>query len=216
MQQEVQIEGLVRNVGSFHRFLESLSFSHGAALNVSEVARDCAVSRKTVEGYVAIVEDLLLGFRVPVFTKRARRRTVVHPKFCIADAGVFQSLRPSGPLDRPEEIGGATVEGLVAQHPGAWLAYSGSRAKLYYWRTRAGSEVDFIVYGPDDFWGVEVKHSGRVRGSDRRRLQAFRKDYPEARLRLAYMGDERLAVKGIPCWPAGDMLKSIVPGRRLP
>ena len=145
VQQEVQIEGLVRNVGSFHRFLESLSFSHGAALNVSKVARDCAASRKTVEGYVAIVEELLLGFRVPVFTKRARRRTTVHPKFYFANAGVFRSLRPSGPLDRPEEIGGATIEGLVAQHLRAWIAYSGSKAKLYYWRTRAGSEVDFIV-----------------------------------------------------------------------
>ena len=216
VQQEVQVEGLVRNVGSFHRFLESLSFSHGAALNVSRVARDCAVSRKTVEGYIAIVEDLLLGFRVPVFTKRARRRTTVHPKFYFADAGVFRSLRRSGPLDRPEEIGGATIEGLVAQHLRAWIAYSGSKAKLYNWRTRAGSEVDFVVYGPDEFWGVEVKHSRRVRNSALRHLQVFLKDYPESRLRLAYLGDEHLAVKGIPCWPAGDMLKSIVPGRQLP
>ena len=216
VQQEVQAEGLVRNVGSFHRFLESLSFSHAAALNVSGVARDCAVSRKTVEGYIAIVEDLLLGFRVPVFSKRARRRTVVHPKFYFADTGVFRSLRPSGPLDHPGEIGSATIEGLVAQHLRAWIAYSGSNAKLYYWRTRAGSEVDFVVYGQDEFWGVEVKYSQRVRGSDLRHLTVFRKDYPEARLRLAYMGDENLTVKGIPCWPAADLLKSIVPGRQLP
>ena len=74
VQQEVQSEGLVRNVGAFHRFLEAISFSYGGALNVSEVARECSVSRKTVEGFVEIAEDLLLAFRVPVFRRRARQR----------------------------------------------------------------------------------------------------------------------------------------------
>jgi len=41
LREEVQIEGLVRNIGAFSRFLESISFSHGAVLNISDVARDC-------------------------------------------------------------------------------------------------------------------------------------------------------------------------------
>jgi hypothetical protein len=47
LREEVQMEGLVRNVGAFSRFLESASFSHSAVLNVSDVARDCQVERKT-------------------------------------------------------------------------------------------------------------------------------------------------------------------------
>lgn len=100
--EEVQAEGLVRNVGGFARFLEALSFSQGSVLNLSNVARESAVSRKTVEGYLEIVEDLLLAFRVPVFTRRAKRATVAHPKFFFFDTGVFRSLRPHGPLDRPQ------------------------------------------------------------------------------------------------------------------
>jgi predicted AAA+ superfamily ATPase len=68
IREEVQMEGLVRNIGAFNRFLESASFSHGAVLNISDVARDCQVGRKTVEGYFSILEDSLLAFRIPVFT----------------------------------------------------------------------------------------------------------------------------------------------------
>lgn len=216
VQQEVQSEGLVRNVGAFHRFLEALSFAHGAPLNVSNVARECAVSRKTVEGYIEIVEDLLLAFRVPVFTKRAQRRVTAHPKFFFADAGVFRSLRPSGPLDRPEEVRGGALEGLVAQHLRAWIDYSGSASTLYFWRTRAGREIDFVIYGPDEFWALEVRHSRRARPYDLRHLRAFGADYPAARLRMAYGGDERLEVAGTLCLPHAALLQEIVPGRPLP
>lgn len=214
--QEVQSEGLVRNLGAFHRFLEAVSFSHAAPLNVTEVARDCAVGRKTVEGFVSIIEDLLLAYRLPVFAKRARRRVTVHPKFYWADSGLFRALRPSGPLDRPEEIRGAALEGLVAQHIRAWVDYGGNRAKPYYWRTRGGSEVDFVVYGPEGLWALDVKHSGRVRPSDLRPLRAFREDYPETRCRLAYLGTERLMIDGILCLPIVEVLLGLVPGERLP
>lgn len=216
VQQEVQSEGFVRNIGAFHRFLEAVSFAHGSALNVSEVARECAVSRKTVAGFVEIVEDLLLAFRLPVFNKRARRRMAAHPKFYFADAGVFRSLRPQGPLDRPEEVGGGCMEGLAAQHLRAWIDYSGSGEKLHYWRTRGGSEVDFVVYGPTEFWALEVKHAGRVRSRDLRHLRTFQADYPEARVRLAYGGDERLKRGGVLCLPLRELLRKIVPSRPLP
>jgi len=99
LQEEVQAEGLVRNIGSFSRFLETISFSHAAVLNTSEIARECQVGRKTVEGYIAVMEDLLIGFRIPVFRKRAKRQLVAHSKFYLFDAGVFRSLRPRGEVD---------------------------------------------------------------------------------------------------------------------
>ena len=152
IREEVQLEGLVRNVAEFSRFLEVISFSHASVLNISNVSRECAVGRKTVESYVGILEDLLIGFRLPVFTRRARRATAAHPKFYLFDAGVFRAIRPRGPLDRPEEIAGAALEGLVVQHLRAWNAYRGLRNELSYWRTRSGVEVDVVVHGEDGFW----------------------------------------------------------------
>jgi predicted AAA+ superfamily ATPase len=215
LREEVQAEALVRDVGAFARFLEAISFSHGSLLNLAEVARECQVGRKTVEGYLDIVEDLLLSFRVPVFTKRARRHLVAHDKFFYFDAGVYRSLRPAGPLDRPEEIEGMALEGLIAQHLRAWVAYRGMGAQLYYWRTKSGSEVDFVVYGSEVFTAIEVKRSCNVHSTDLRALRAFREDYPEASACLLYMGKERLAIDGIPCIPCEDFLRELHPDRAV-
>jgi predicted AAA+ superfamily ATPase len=216
LKEEVQQEGLVRQVGQFARFLEAVSFSQATALNLSEVARECQVSRKTVEGYLGILEDLLLSFQVPVFTKRAQRHLSAHPKFFWFDAGIFVATRPAGPLDRPEEIAGAALEGLVAQHLRAWIDYTGSDFALSFWRTKAGNEVDFVVYGRDGFWAVEVKHTAVIRPADLRGLRAFREDYPEATLRLLYRGRETLELDGIRCLPCEDFLLRLVPGQPLP
>lgn len=74
-----------------------------------------------------------------------------HPKFYFFDTGVFNAPRPSGPLDRAEEKRGQALEGLVAQHLRAWIDYCHPAANLHYWRTSAGTEVDFVVYGKDLF-----------------------------------------------------------------
>lgn len=215
LEQEVKAEGLARNVGGFARFLEVVSFSHAAMLNISNVARESQISRKTVEGFLEVLTDLLLAFQLPVFTKRAQRATVSHSKFYLFDAGVFRSLRPRGPLDRASEIDGAALEGLVGQHLRAWIAYSRETFTLYYWRTRAGVEVDFIVYGETGFWAIEVKNATVVRSEDVRSLRAFVSDYPECEPVLVYRGAEQIVINGIRCVPAHDFLVGMRVGRGL-
>ena len=177
---------------------------------------ECEVERKTVGAYVEVLEDLLLSFRVPVFTRRAKRETIRHPKFFFFDSGVFRSLRPKGPLDRPEEIDGAALEGLVAQHLRAWLAYTQADAKLFFWRTRSGVEVDFVVYGSAGFWAVEVKNASRIRPADLRGLEAFGADYPQADLVLLYRGTRRERRGRVWILPAGEFLRSLAPSRDFP
>jgi predicted AAA+ superfamily ATPase len=216
LREEVQTEGLVRNIGNFARFLEAMSFAHASLLNTSQVARECQINRKTVEGFIEVLEDLLLGFRLQVFTKRAQRKLVDHPKFYYMDAGVFRSLRPKGPLDSPEEIVGACLEGLVAQHLRAWIAYSKGATTLYFWRSRAGLEVDFIVYGEDTFLAIEVKRSRVVSSKDVRSLRAFREDYPQAKACLLYGGRERIMINDVLCLPCEEFLTNLVPDAPAP
>lgn len=211
LNEEVQAEALVRDIGAFGRFLEAMSFSHASQLNLSAVARESGVNRQTIANYLEVLEDLLLGFRLPVFSRRARRDLVAHEKFYYFDSGVYQSLRPRGPLDRAEEVAGGALEGLVAQHLRAWAAYRNDGEKLYYWRTRHGSEVDFVVYGQKGLWAFEVKHSRRVDRKDLRSLRAFREDYPEAELALLYRGDEPLEIDGIVVLPCDTFLRNLKP-----
>lgn len=211
LREEVQAEGLVRNIGSFSRFLEAISFSQASALNLANVARECQVNRKTVEGFLEILEDLLLAFRVPIFTRRAKRELAAHPKFYFFDAGVFRANRPAGPLDAPAGIDGLALEGLVAQHLRAWCDYSQGDHRLYYWLTRSKVEVDCVVYGESGIYALEVKNSAQVRNEDLRGLKNFAEDYPEARRFFLYRGKERLLIDGIRCLPCEEFLRDLAP-----
>ncbi len=211
LKEEVQTEGLVRNIGDFARFLEIISFSHSSVLNLNNIARECSVSRKIIENYLSILEDLLLAHILPVFTKRAQREVINHPKFYYFDAGIYYSLRPKGPLDQVSEISGMALEGLVMQHLQAWSDYSKNVSELFYWRTKAGSEVDFVVYGEKHFVAIEVKNSTKIYNKDLTSLKSFVTDYPEANAIVLYRGKDKLIINGIKCWPVEAFLQQLVP-----
>jgi uncharacterized protein len=190
LREEIQQEGLTRNLGAFARFLEVASFSQAAVLNVSAMARDARVDRKVTEDYLTILEDLYLAVRLSAFQRRAKRRLNLHPKFYLFDVGVFRTLRPRGPLDAPEEAEGAALETLVLQELRAHNAYGNLGYELSYWRTSTGSEVDFVLYGERGLKAFEVKRAARLRGEDFKSLAAFQADYPQAECVLLYGGNK--------------------------
>jgi uncharacterized protein len=216
MQQEVQIEGLIRKIDQFSKFLEIVSFSQASLINCNNIARECHISSKTVENYLQILEDLLLSFRLPIFNKKATRNLSNHPKFYFFDAGIFQSIRPLGPLDNPEAIGGHVIETIVAQHLRAWLDYSNNPGQLYFWRTKSGLEVDFIIYGGIGLFALEIKRSSFIHAKDLRGLQEFKKDYPNSSVALLYSGSELIINNNILCIPIKNFLLKLIPGKPLP
>jgi len=216
MQTEVVAEGLVKSIPTFSRFLEAISFSQGNQINFSSIGRDCGVDRKTIQAYVAILEDLLVAFRLPVFSKKAKRELVSHEKFYYFDAGVYRTIRPAGPLDQPQDIDGAALETLIIQQVRAWASYREQAEQLYFWRSRGGAEVDLIVYGKKGIWAIEIKNSGRVRPEDLTGLKEFGRDYPMAERILLYRGKHREVISGITCIPTVDFLAQLAPNADLP
>ena len=209
--EEVLQEGLVRNIGDFARFLKVISFSHGMVINVENIARECGVKRRTVDSYIQILEDLLIGHRISVFTKRAQRVLSDHPKFYLFDTGVYRTLRYTGPMDIADELDGPALEGLVYQHLRAWADYSTGKHEISFWRTKSGLEVDFIVYGEKGFWAIEVKNGSRVFRRDVKGLLHFRQDYPECTPLLVYGGNEILKEAGVLCVPCNVFLSKLQP-----
>ena len=201
LREEVQQEGFARNISAFSRFLEAASFSQASVLNMAAVARDCAVSAKVVEDYFTILEDLLIAVRVPVFTKHAKRRVITHPKFYYFDAGVFQAIRPRGPLDAPEQIHGAALETLFLQQVRAINDYKDLGYRVSFWRTATGEEVDFVLYGERGLRAFEVTMSDNIHGNDFNGLRRFREDFPQAKTSLLYLGHRRWHDRGIDVVP---------------
>lgn len=210
LREEVQQEGLTRNLAAFSRFLEVASFSQAQVLNISAVARECAVHRKIVENYFSILEDLLIAARIPVFSKKAKRRMVAHQKFFFFDTGVFRALRPRGPLDTPEDIDGASLETLVFQEVRAMNHYHHHGYEIFFWRTANGQEVDLVLYGAKGIVAIEVKRSARITDEMFKGLRAFLQEYPMARAYFLTGGDRDGWEGKIRMMPVEKFLKDII------
>ena len=215
LKQEVQAEGLVRQLGDFARFLEVASFSHGSLWSATDLSRESQVKRTTVDNYLHILEDLFLAFTLPVFTRRSKRKLIAHHKFYFFDTGVFRILRPQGILDSSAEIEGVALEGLVAQHLRFWVQSQAEPHTLSFWRTQSQLEVDFVIYGPRGFYAIEVKRSGILSPDDVKGLAAFKEEFPEAKCLILADCKRRDAYRGFPIIPVEEFLLNLSPEKEL-
>ncbi|MBI3955728.1 ATP-binding protein [Candidatus Gottesmanbacteria bacterium] len=208
VQQEVIQEGVSRNLGAFTRFLETASFSQGSVLTMSDVAREASVGRRMTENYFSALEDLLIGVRIPVFAKRAKRKLIAHQKFYFFDTGIYRTIRPASAFDQPEEIGGICLETLVMQNLRAVNDYLKLGYTMYYYRTITGGEVDFILYGPKGLLAFEVKRKRDIFPKDITGLKMFIEDYPTAKAYVLYGGQSKRYVGNVEVWPIAEALKN--------
>ncbi len=211
LKEEVQAEGLVRQIGDFARFLEVASFSYASLWTTTDISRESSIKRATVDNYLQILEDLFLAFSLPVFTRRVKRKLVAHRKFYFFDVGLYRVLRPQGILDSTREIEGWAIEGLVAQHLRSWVFSQQESHTLSFWRTQTRLEVDFVIYGPRGFWAIEVKRSANLGPDDVKGLSAFQEEYPEAHCFFVTLGKHRESYRGFPVIPLDEFLLQISP-----
>lgn len=203
---EVQQEGLTRNMMAFHKFLECASFSQGSVVNEASIARETGVDRKTIVNYFGILEDLLVATFLPAFARRQKRALVHQPKFFFFDTGVYQTLRPRGPLDHERELAGPGLETLILQHLRAWNDYHNWGYTLHHWRTQRGLEVDFILYGERGLKAIEIKMAERPDNIKLNGLKAFIDEFPIADPMVIYTGSMAFQQQGIRFIPATEFL----------
>ncbi len=209
LKEEVEQEALVRDLGTFARFLEVASLCQGTTLNVSNIAREVGAKRPAIENYFSILEDLRIAYALPAFNKRAARRLVHHSKFYFFDAGIYRALRPKGPLDTHEELDGMTLETLVLQELKALNDYLNLRYQLFYWKSATQLEVDFVLYGEKGLKAIEVKRGAEISPKDLHGLRAFLKDYPEAEARIFYGGKHKRYLGKIELIPFEEGLRTL-------
>ncbi len=160
LREEVQQEALVRRLDSFARFLQVAALMNGQVANLAGIARDAAVARPTVQGYFDVLTDTLIGYWLPAWRRRAKVKEVASPKFYLFDPGVARALagRIREPLEAAER--GFLLETWLLHELRAAIAVQGIGGDLSFWRTPAGSEVDFVWSRASRAVGIEVKASG--------------------------------------------------------
>jgi predicted AAA+ superfamily ATPase len=164
LKEEIQAEALVRNLPGFARFLPLAALFHGQMVNVSNMAREAGVARTTAAGYLDILEETLLCFRLPAYEARLRVRERKLPKWYWCDPGLARVMKRTTASPAPEERG-ALFEGLVAQLIRAYKDYRFICDDMYYWAPsgRSGIEVDFLLARGANLIAVEAKSGNAFR-----------------------------------------------------
>jgi predicted AAA+ superfamily ATPase len=173
LQEEVQAEGLTRNLPGFARFLKTAALLSGTVLNYTKIGADVELSPSTVRQYVQILEDTLIGFRMSPFRKTVRRKAVSTEKFYLFDLGVAHSIAGIRHLDRNSDIYGKSFEQFIALELRAFCSYHRTKDELSFWRSKHGAEVDFIL---GDRVAIEVKASKKTHAHDAKGLRALQEE----------------------------------------
>lgn len=178
LRQISQIDALL----DFRRIMELMALRSGQLLNQSEVARDAQLTQPTVHRYLNILETTHLFERVPAYTANRTTRMLKSPKAFWNDPGLAIFLSGYFDLDdlRKAREYGAYFETLIYHHLRVLARLMTPSARLYFWRTRAGAEVDFVLEHGRRVLAIEVKHSPNPGYGDTAGLRGFLAEHPKA------------------------------------
>jgi predicted AAA+ superfamily ATPase len=209
--EEIKAEALVRNLGSFSRFVTVAALAAGQRTNVSGLARDAGVSREAARGYFDVLVDTLIGDWLPAYRPRLKVKEVALPKFYWFDAGVLNAAAGGFDQPLPADWQGVLLEHLVLHELRSRIHYAGVRGSLGYWATPSGTEVDFVWWHGTRRVAIEVKHATRYRPEYRKGLAALTADF-KADSYLVYRGDRELVVDGTRVLPIETFLRRLHAG----
>jgi predicted AAA+ superfamily ATPase len=207
LRQEIQQEALVKDLGSFHRFLRVAALMHGQVVNHAAVARDAGVARTTVQRYFETLVDTLVGTLLPAWQARAKVREQSKPKFYFFDPGVVRAVREVAD-ERPSDAeAGPLLEGYVLHELRAAVSYRGLGGELFYWSTPGAKEIDFVWVKGDRRVAVEVKASRTWRPEYAKTVNELIRAGKVTRGFVVYRGEERFRSGHVDGLPVEEFLR---------
>lgn len=195
--------GEIQRRDDLTRLLSILADRTASPLSIEAVASGLAISKNTVERYIALFEEVFLVKRIPAWTNSATTRATRQRKLMFVDSGICAHLAglTADRLRRDPARSGSLLESFVISEIMRQLTWSDSFARLHHYRTRDGDEVDAVIEHHDGrVVGIEVKASGSVFGDDLRHLRHLRTRTGE----LFHLGV--LLYTGTEVFPLGDRL----------
>ncbi len=213
LKEEIAAESLVRNITGFHDFLAKAALSDTEIISYSSFARDVGVSANTIKEYYSILVDTLIGWNLPAYSRKPKRRTVAAPKFYFGDVGIVNHLAQRGAITPGSELFGKAFENWVAHELRSFNHYADRFEDLAYWRLTTGVEVDFIV-GKNALMACEAKASSRVTSDHLHGLREFKKDFPQTAKTIVVSLEEisRLTEDNILILSVKDFVKQLWDG----
>lgn len=204
LEEEIRAEAIVRNIGSFLRFLRFAACENGNIINYSNISRETANKNTYVKEYFQILEDTLIGFHLLAYVKSTRKRLMKHPKFYFFDTGVQRVLAKrihQEPTRYTTEYG-RLFEHFIIKEIIHLSHYGNKNYEFSFFRTENGAEVDLIIETPDDkVFALEIKANTNPRPSDLNGLKSFKEVCPKAKLLCACLSETEIHYNDVTVYP---------------
>lgn len=180
LEEEIRAEAVVRNVGTFARFLELAGAESGHLVSFRAIAQELGLTHATVAGYYGILEDCLIAERIDPLTRSVTRKKLTKSsRYLVFDLGVRRLCAREGARPGRERLGH-----LFEQFVGLELLrasrVSAAPTTIRFWRDPDGPEVDWVVDRHGLYVPVDAKWTDTPRPSDARHLATFLAEYDEA------------------------------------
>lgn len=156
--------GLVKQPEMIRRLLLLLAHQTGSEVSVNELARQLQMSRPTVERYLDLLVQTFVIFRLPSYSTNPRKEITKSQKIFFWDTGIRNALLNQFSQDELRADIGKLWENWVIAEVAKNNVLRGNKAELYFWRTRAQSEVDLVVKREGKLQAFEIKWSPRRTG----------------------------------------------------
>ena len=160
------------------------------------------------------MEETLVGFFLPAFTKVVKRRVKISPKFYFFDVGVTNCLLHREYLKRGTAEYGHAFEHFIIQELVAYIDYSETDKKLTFWHTLNNAyEVDAVIGNAEV--AIEIKSSANIVSSHLKGLKAFQEEYPDCKLIVVSLEERPRLFNGVEVYPAIVFLERLWSGKIL-
>ena len=149
----------VGDLNSFNRFLRLCAARTGQILNMSELGRDAGVTVPTVKKWLSVLEASHQIYLLPPHFNNFGKRIIKSPKLYFMDTGIatfLLGLHSRDPLLQGPMLGPLFETMVISE----WIKAfhnRGERPELYYWRSKAGMEVDLIIDRNGRLYPIEIK-----------------------------------------------------------
>lgn len=200
LERDIADVGQVANIDTFALAQKLLCARTANLLSISEVARDLGLAVNTVKRYLELLTMSFQCVLLPPWHENVSKRLVKSPKIFFPDVGLNRVI-----LGELSVSQGAAYESWFFAELLKWKQLQPLEPDLYFYRTAAGMEIDFLVAGEGGIIPIETKSSSRVSASDGRSVATFLAEHPKARVGLVvYPGDEIVEIRknvwGVPDW----------------
>jgi len=153
--------GMVKAPDLIKRLLSLLAHQIGAEVSVHELATQLHMARQTVERYLDLLEQTWVIFRLPSYSTNPRKEIAKSRKIYFWDTGIRNALLGTFSTDELRPDIGVLWENWVVAEAAKRNASLGGPCDLYFWRSRAQSEVDLVVRTGDRLRAFEIKWKGK-------------------------------------------------------